>query len=304
MRNGSRLVNTLKKWAMATRLETTLLALASVGLGSALAVYRGAFDGRVGVLAAITASLLQIVCNLANDYGDLVHGSDLINTVKPSSAIQDGLITFVQVKRVLPWLVGAAVGSGLLLLYIARLVWMDLAVFVSLGILAVIAAVTYTLGEKPYGYQGWGDVAVFVFFGLVGVGGTFYLHTQHLSSIWLLPAISCGSLAVSVLNVNNIRDLDADAQAGKKTIPVRIGRKAALYYHWWLLVVSIVSVLTFLARYASTPWSYTCLCVIPLLLRNGMAVSHQDPVQLTRQLQRLVFILIAFVVLLSIGLIL
>ena len=304
MHNGSRLVSTLKKWAIAARLETTLLALASVGLGSTLAACRGTFDWRLGVLAAITASLLQIVCNLANDYGDLVHGSDLINTVKPSSAIQTGLITSAQVRRVLPWLVGAAVGSGLLLLCTARLVWMDFAVFVTLGVLAVIAAITYTLGNKPYGYQGWGDVAVFVFFGLVGVGGTFYLHTQRLSSIWLLPAISCGSLAVGVLNVNNIRDLDADAQAGKKTIPVRIGRKAALYYHWCLLVVSIVSVLTFLVCYASTPWSYACLCVIPLLLRNGMAVSHQDPAQLTEQLQRLVFALIAFVVLLSVGLIL
>jgi 1,4-dihydroxy-2-naphthoate polyprenyltransferase len=294
----------LKRWIMVTRLETITLSLASVGLGSALAVFTGIFDWRIGILAAVTASLLQIICNLANDYGDLVHGADPVNTVKLPSAIQSGLVTLVQVRRGLPWLVGAAAGCGILLLYMARLSWMSVAAFAVLGVLAIIAALTYTLGKRPYGYQGWGDLAVFVFFGPIGVGGTFYLHTQLLGSIWLWPAIGCGSLAVGVLNVNNIRDLSADAQVGKNTIPVRIGRKAAYFYHWCLITVSVVAMLVFLFQYVAAPLPYACLCVVPFLLRHGMAVSYRRPDQLTEQLQHLVLIIVVFVALLSTGLIL
>ena len=286
------------------RLETIPLALSSVVLGSALAVFLGRFSWFVGFFAALTASLLQIICNLANDYGDLVHGADPINKVKPPSAIQTGLVTLAQVKQILPWLVVATAGCGILLLYVARLSWMGAAAFATLGISTIIAAITYTLGKRPYGYQGWGDVAVFIFFGLVGVGGTFYLHTQYLSSLWLWPAVSFGSLTVGVLNINNIRDLSTDAQVGKNTIPVRIGRKAALYYHWCLIIVSIVAVLVFLLCYVHAPWPYACLCIAPLLLRHGVVVSRQGPAQRTKQLQDLVFIILIFVVLLSVGLIL
>jgi 1,4-dihydroxy-2-naphthoate polyprenyltransferase len=293
----------LRKWIMVTRLETTMLSLASVGLGSALAAFTGIFDWRIGTLAAVTASLLQIICNIANDYGDLVHGADPMNKVKFPSAIQSGLVTLAQVRQVLPWLVGAAVGCGIFLLYMARLSWMSVAAFAVLGVLAIIAALTYTLGERPYGYQGWGDVAVFVFFGPIGVGGAFYLHTQLSGSIWLWPAIVCGSLAVGVLNVNNIRDLCADAQVGKNTIPVRIGRRAARCYHWCLIIVSIVAMLVFLLHHVAAPLPYACLCVVPFLLRHGIAVSYLRSDQLTEQLQHLVLIIVVFVALLSTGLV-
>ncbi len=298
------LMHNIKKWMIATRLETITLALSSIGLGSALAAFTGIFDWRVGVLAALIASLLQITCNLANDYGDLVHGADPINKAKLPSAIQTGLVTLKQVKRALQWLVVIILGLGAALLYWAVLSPVALGFFIVLGVLAVIASITYTMGNKPYGYQGWGDVAVFFFFGFVGVGSTFYLHTQQLNSIWLLPAMSCGSLVVGVLNVNNLRDLSADAQVGKNTIPVRIGRKAAVHYHWGILTVSIVAVLAFLLRYVHTFWPYACLCTVPLLLRHGMAISRQDPAQLTEQVQGLVLIALVFVALLSVGLIL
>lgn len=127
------------------------------------------------------------------------------------------------------------------------------------------------------------------------------IETRQLSGIWLLPAMSCGSLTVGILNVNNIRDLSADVRVGKNTVPVHIGIKAALYYHWCLIIVSIVVVLVFFLCYIHTPWPYTCLCTAPLLLRHGIAVSRQDPTQLTKQLQHLVLIIIVFVTLLSTG---
>ena len=294
----------IKKWVKTTRLETVTLALSSIGLGSALAAFTGTFDWRIGVLAALTASLLQIICNLANDYGDLVHGADAINDVKPLSALQTDLVSLKQVKHAVQVLVVLTLGLGATLLCWAALTPMALGFFVFLGVLAVLASITYTAGNKPYGYRGWGDVAVLIFFGFVGVGGTFYLHTRQLSFLWLLPAMSYGSLVVGVLNVNNIRDLCTDAQVGKKTITVRIGRKAALYYHWCLLAVSIGTILIFLLCYAHSPWPYVCLCVVPSLLRHGMAVSRRGPAQLTEELQNLVCIILVFIALLSVGLVL
>lgn len=291
-----------KKWVIATRIETTALAIASTGLGSALAAFTGNARWLVGILTVLTASLLQIVCNLANDYGDFVHGADPINTVKAPSAIQTGLVTLTQVRKSLLWLAGVAVGLGVLLLYTADLSRRDVAVFLFLGALAMIAAITYTLGNKPYGYRGWGDVAVFIFFGLMGVGGTFYLHTRQLHSIWILPAISYGSLVVGVLNINNLRDMYTDVRAGKNTIPVRIGRSAAVYYHWCLLTTSIVATLGFLWEYAHTWTSCACLCTMPWLFKHGMVVGRQAPEQLTKQLQSLVLFILVFAALLSMGL--
>src|SRR3569623_786372 len=293
----------VKKWDLATRLETITLAVISTGLGSSLAIFTGKFSWVLGVLAMLIASLLQIICNLANDYGDFLQGADLINQIKPPSAIQMKLVTLTQVRHTLRWGIICVVVLGVVLLYWATLSWISVCFFSMIGVLAVVASMTYTLGNKPYGYQGWGDIAVFTFFGLVGVGGTYYLHTQQCSNIWLLPAVSCGSLAVGLLNVNNIRDLDADMQSGKYTIPVRIGRKAALYYHWSLLTVSVVAILVFLLRYVYTLWPYTCLCTVPWLLQHGILVSCGAPAQLTEQLQSLFRIILVFAVLLSAGII-
>lgn len=293
----------LQKWVIATRLETTLLALTSVALGSALAAYTGTFDAKIGLLAAVTASLLQVTCNLANDYGDLVHGADALNTIKAPSALQTSLITFAQARKALWGLLIATAGCGLLLLYMAKLPPVALGSFLLLGILAIAAALTYTLGSQPYGYQGGGDLAVFLFFGLIGVGGTFYLHTQQLRPIWLLPAISYGSLVVGVLNVNNLRDLTFDTQVGKNTLPVRIGREAAIYYHWSLLSVSIGTMVGFLWSAIPFPtWPYACLCLFPWLVRHGIAVSRLSPTALDQQLLVLVFLAFAWGMLLSIGL--
>ncbi|MHA7877448.1 MAG: 1,4-dihydroxy-2-naphthoate octaprenyltransferase [Bacteroidota bacterium] len=296
----------LKKWSIATRLETITLALTSTMLGSALAAWQGSFSRAVGILAPLTASLLQVVCNLANDYGDWVRGADPINKFKAPSAIQTGLVTLAQVRQSLRWLLGAVVGVGICLLYAAHLSRGGIIAFLLLGVLAVVAAITYTLGSKPYGYQGWGDVAVFTFFGLVGVGGTFYLHIKQWHSIWLLPAISYGSLVVGVLNINNLRDMATDAQVGKNTLPVCIGRNVARLYHGGLLILSIVSMLCFLHYYVSTPWPYTCLGVLPWLLRHGIAVYYhsQEPTKLNQQLPQLVLISFVFGMLLSLGLLL
>jgi len=141
-------MNTVKKWAIATRLATIPLALATVSLGSALAAFTGTFSWQVGGLAVLTASLLQIVCNLANDYGDSVHGADPINEIKLPSAIQTGLVTLAQARQALQWLVGATGVFGTLLLYSAKLSPAGMGVFMLLRTLAIIAAITYIMGSQ------------------------------------------------------------------------------------------------------------------------------------------------------------
>ena len=297
-------MHAIKKWVIATRLETVFLAWASVGLGSALAAFAGTFQWSILAGATLVASLLQLLRNLANDYGDFVQGADLVNKAKSPSAIQTGLVQLAQVRQALCWLCFAATVTGLWLLCMAALPLPTRLFFSVLGCLALGAALAYTLGRWPYGYQGGGDAAVLLFFGIVGVGGTFYLHTQQATWLWVGPALAHGCLTVGVLNVNNLRDLTADQKVGKKTIPVRIGRQAALGYHWGLLTGSVLAVLAFLWCHAHTPWPCVCLCTVPWLFQHGRAVCQQPPSQLTQELQRLVQLILVFATLLAVGVLL
>lgn len=297
-------MHVLKRWSIATRIGTIALAIVSTILGGALAAHMSKFYWPTAIMAVLTASLLQLICNLANDYGDFVLGADPINQTKPPSAIQTGLVTLAQVRKGLLGLGAATIGSGVLLLYVANPPTEDIIVFLFLGACALVASVAYTLGDVPYGYRGWGDAAVFVFFGFLGVGGTFYLHTQQLHSVWVLPAVSYGSLVVGILNINNLRDRDTDAQVGKNTLPVRVGSRIARHYHAGLLILSTVSIQVFLHYYVSTLWPYACLCVLPWLLKNGIVVYHtnQEVERLNGQLSQLVLVTCIFGVLLSLGL--
>lgn len=288
---------------MAARAETALLAILSIGLGNALAVFAGTFNKGVSLLATLTAILLQLVCNLANDCGDMARGADYINVVKPPSALQAGLVTLSQVKWAMLLLVTLTSGLGLWLLHQATLPMMSYSFFVFLGMTAITAAVGYTLGDRPYGYEGWGDLAVFAFFGVVGVGGTFYLHTQRLSGLWLLPAVSYGSLAVAVLNLNNIRDHDADMQVGKRTLPVQYGLAWAIRYHRLLLISALVSAVIFTMLHYQSPYQWGFVAAVPLLLQNGYAVGHTKAEQLTPQLERAIKAAVIFAVFLGAGLV-
>ena len=154
--------------------------------------------------------------------------------------------------------------------------WKGIIYFLSLGLLCIAAAIGYTVGKKPYGYAGLGDASVLIFFGLVGVLGSFYLHTNEISTLKVLPAISCGVFAVAVLNVNNIRDIQSDVAAGKFSIPVRIGKdKAVVYHHVLLLTGMLTAIIYTVAEFRS--WiQFSFLLTIPLFLRNAIAV-HSKP---------------------------
>jgi 1,4-dihydroxy-2-naphthoate polyprenyltransferase len=182
--------------------------------------------------------------------------------------------------------------------------WKAILVFLGLGVLSIIAAIAYTVGKKPYGYAGLGDFSVLIFFGLVGVMGSYYLFTKEISGYQLLPALSCGFFSIGVLNVNNIRDIESDRNAGKFSIPVRIGRTNAIRYHWFLICAGILSAIVFTFLTSQAIWQWLFLLSTPLFIINGVAVSTKPSVQLDPYLKQMALATLIFVLLFGAGLIL
>ncbi len=290
-------------WIAASRPRTLPLALASIFLGSFLAAYYGAFNWKVLLLASLTTIFLQVLSNLANDYGDSIHGADSAEREGPARSVQAGHITAASMRTAMYLFAFLSFACGLLLLVVAlEFRWQELLFFLGLGILAIIAAITYTSGKRPYGYAGLGDISVFLFFGLVGVLGTYYLHVNSFHPLLFLPAASCGLFATAVLNVNNIRDIRSDKTAGKLSIPVRVGRKAAIYYHWALLVAGVLlSVVYVLLEYHSA-WQWLFLLSLPLLYINARAVKQKETaLALDPYLKQMAMATLAYVITFGIG---
>ncbi|MBB6461259.1 1,4-dihydroxy-2-naphthoate polyprenyltransferase [Flammeovirga kamogawensis] len=265
----------MKAWIQAFRLRTLPLALSSIILGSFLAYGNEPtfFSWEIVGLCVLTTIFLQVLSNLANDYGDSVHGADHEEREGPSRAVQSGKISLGAMKMAIIIFSGLSLSSGLYLLYVSLSSWTEFAYFLGLGVLSIIAAITYTAGKKPYGYAGLGDISVFIFFGLVGVIGSYYLQIKSFDLLLFLPASACGFLAVAVLNVNNIRDIKSDISAGKKSVPVRIGRKWAILYHWVLLFGALICASAYVFYTYTSPFQWLFILTFPLLRRNGNAIT-------------------------------
>jgi 1,4-dihydroxy-2-naphthoate octaprenyltransferase len=294
----------MSPWISAFRPRTLPLALASILTGGFLAKANGQFNGAVVALAALTTILLQILSNLANDYGDSQNGADSVHRQGPQRAVQSGAITPAEMKRAM-WAFGlAALASGIALLLVAlgfAGVWVLLAFFV-LGLSAIWAAVNYTAGSNPYGYAGLGDISVFLFFGIVGVCGTYFLQTQTLPLAVLLPAAALGCFATAVLNVNNIRDIVSDKLAGKITVPVRLGPQHARRYHWLLLVLGVGAATVYVALTYHSPWQWLFLLSLPLFLFNGRQVwARQESMRIDPLLKQMAMSTLAFTLLFGLG---
>ncbi len=222
----------LSAWIKAARLRTLPLTLVCIGVGGAVAYYHNEFSAPVFWLSLLTAMLLQVLSNFANDYGDFVKGTDNEARVGPQRAMQSGAVSASQMKAALVIMSLASLLSGVTLIRFAPGLSSpeQFLGFLALGCGAIAAAITYTVGSKAYGYKGLGDIMVFLFFGLVGVAASYYLHAGNLNFAVWLPAASVGFFSVGVLNMNNTRDMENDKASGKITIPVRIGLKASKMY--------------------------------------------------------------------------
>ena len=260
-------------WLHAVRLRTLPLALASILAGSFLAAWQESFRWEILILASLTTVFLQILSNLSNDYGDTVHGADSSDRQGPVRAVQSGMISLLEMKRAMYLFGFLSLISGLLLLFLAVQDWKLFTLFLGLGVAAIWASITYTSGSNPYGYAGLGDISVFIFFGLLGVLGTFFLHTLSFKPITLLIGISLGLFSTAVLNINNIRDIESDQKAGKRSIPVRIGRKAAVQYNWALLAGGYICLVLF-AILSNHILSLFALLAWPLMMKVGYGVQH------------------------------
>ncbi len=273
--------STFAIWFSTARPKTLPLALASIIIGSALAYWAGKFDLITTLLAFITTILLQVLSNFANDYGDHVKGSDTAERIGPLRAIQHGAITGEQLKMAVMILSALSFISGAALSFYAYEGIEDLLVFLGLGVISIVAAITYTVGKKAYGYLGLGDLFVLIFFGFVAVIGVFYLQAHSLPLMIFIPAFGCGLLSVAVLNINNLRDINQDCKVGKNTLIVRIGSKNGRIYHAILLALAVVSYLIFAILNLEHWYNYLFLLAVPLLVKHGLFVyRHQDPIEL------------------------
>ena len=297
----------LKMWWETARPKTLPLALASIFTGSALGYWANpqGFNGLVMALCLLTTILLQVLSNFANDYGDHQKGSDTEERIGPLRGIQKGAISAKELKWGLILMVMASFLSGSFLIGIAYENLSDLFAFAGLGILAIVAAITYTVGVKPYGYMGLGDISVLVFFGLLGVGGTYYLQTHSIASHIILPAIGSGLLASAVLNINNLRDIEQDAKASKNTLAVRLGAYKGRVYHCILLSVAALCYLAFaVATATATSWTnYLFVLAMPLLAKHAIFVYRsQQPSELRPMLAQMSMISLLINILFSLGL--
>ena len=237
----------MKHWVEAARLRTLPLSVSGIIVGSFYAMSQGMFNWNIVIFALLTTLGLQILSNFANDYGDGVKGTDNDDRVGPKRAIQSGVITPAEMKRAMVITSLITLLFAVLLIYFAfkeKYLLFSL-VFLVLGILAIASAIRYTVGKGAYGYRGYGDVFVFVFFGMVSTFGVYFMFSKSLDLLLLLPATSIGFLSVGVLNLNNMRDEESDRKAGKNTIVVKNGGVWAKKYHFFLVISAMVLVLIF-----------------------------------------------------------
>ncbi len=248
-------------WLGAMRPRTLPAALAPVLVGSGLAAHDGKFDPGAAALCLGFALLVQIGTNFANDYYDFVRGADTAARVGPRRAVAAGLIAPATMKAAMVAVFGATFICGL-----GLLAWGGPWLLV-VGVASIVSGYAYTGGPMPLAYVGLGDVFVFVFFGLVAVGGTYFVQAGRLTLDAMLAGAPIGLLAANILVVNNYRDAETDAAAGKRTLVVRLGRGAARVQFVGSLAVALAVPLVLLGR------GYRAWCLLPLLLAP-LAWSH------------------------------
>ena len=294
----------IKPWIAAARLRTLPLSVSGIIIGSCLAYYNGAFNITIFILALLATISLQVLSNLANDYGDGVKGTDNDERIGPERAIQSGKIT--------PDEMFAAIRMNILIviLFVFLLIYSSFGsqhflyamLFFVLGAISIFAALKYTIGESAYGYRALGDIMVFLFFGLLSVVGTYFLYAKQLDHVLFLPACTIGLLSTGVLNLNNMRDIESDTNSNKITVAVKLGLKKAKRYHTILVIGAIVLSLLFgILYYRSITNFVFVIAFIPLIRHLVAVLKAKDTKSLDPQLKVLALSTFLLAILLGIG---
>jgi 1,4-dihydroxy-2-naphthoate octaprenyltransferase len=296
----------LKAWLSAFRLRTLPLSFSSVILGSLLAAFKDSFSLSILIWALLTTLFLQILSNLANDYGDGLSGVDNDARLGPKRTIQSGEISLYEMRVAIVLFSLLSLGSGIYLLEKAskNLGSLTTLGFLILGILAIAAAIKYTMGKNPYGYKGFGDLAVFIFFGIAGVAGTYFLHTGYIAWPEFLPAMAIGFLAVGVLNLNNLRDFENDQASGKRSLVVIMGIRNARIYHTFLIFGALAAAVGYTLLHFTSVYQLLYLLVVPLLINNVKVVwKSSRSSEIDAELKKLAISTLIFALTMGIGLI-
>ncbi len=296
----------VKEYIKAARLRTLPLSVSGIIVGACIAASQDLFNWKICVLALLTTIGFQIISNFANDYGDGMKGTDNDDRVGPKRAIQSGAISPKALFRAIIIAVIITVIIATLLIYksFGKDDFLNLIIFFLLGMASITAAIKYTMGKSAYGYSGFGDLFVFLFFGIVSVCGSYYLFAKQLNITLFLPAFSIGLLSVGVLNLNNMRDRESDLKAGKNTLVVKIGAKFAKYYHYYILIASFLCSLLYTSIHFSSPWQLILLIAyIPIAKHFYVVYKNVYPQLLDPELKKLAFSTFLFALLFGLGLI-
>lgn len=291
-------------WISTMRLRTLPLSISGIILASCFAAYNGFFDWKVCVLAILTTLSFQILSNFANDYGDGVKGTDNNDRIGPERAIQSGKISPEEMFNAIKINVLISIVLAFFLVFSAFGVkhFFLTIIFFVLGIACIIAAIRYTVGKNAYGYNGLGDLFVFLFFGLISVIGCYVLYSKTIDHVVFLPACTIGLLSAAVLNLNNMRDIVSDEKSQKITLAVKLGINKSKRYHIMLIVLSIVLSGLFGILYYTSPYNLIFMVTyIPLVLHIKTVVKNTDSKLLDPELKKVALTTVALAVLMGIG---
>jgi 1,4-dihydroxy-2-naphthoate octaprenyltransferase len=302
-------------WIKAARLRTLPLSLSGIIMGAFIAKWRlwgegGTWDWKIFALALLVTLLYQILSNYANDYGDGIKGTDAKrSTSAEARAVASGKITAKQMKNAVILFSVLSFAATIALLYVAFIpqYMTEFYIFIGLGVASILAAIGYTVGKKPYGYMGLGDLFVFIFFGLVSVCGSYFLFTKTFSWDILLPGTAVGMMSMAVLNLNNMRDIESDRLSGKNSLALRIGFKNAMIYEMVLLQLPLILILIFLAinGFIQSQNYYVfivMILIIPFAKLRRRIMSVKEPKELDQFLKQVGILTFTMAVLTAIGL--
>ena len=290
-------ISKIKLWVIASRPKTLPAAVAPVLVGSAVAIHDNVFKPIPAFLALVVSLLIQIGTNFVNDYGDFKKGADSKDRVGPERFLTLGIITPTQMKKAIYITFTLAFASGLYLVYLGGLPAL------LIGVLSIIAGISYTAGPFPLAYNGLGDFFVFVFFGLVATAGTYYVQAISVSPLVIWVAVPIGSLITNILVVNNYRDADEDKLVNKKTLAVIFGKRFSLFQYIISIVISYIVLFQLYFQYEFTIAIFLPVLLIPLAIKLIKEMITTEGKQLNLTLAKTAMFSVLFSLLFSIGLV-
>ena len=296
----------LKNYIKAARLRTLPLSISGIIVGSFLGLENSSnsiLESSIFWLAIITTIGFQVLSNFANDYGDGIKGSDK-NRTGEARMVSSGAISPKQMKTAMIVTTIVTLIIAMILIYVAfgEENFLFSLVFFGLGIASIAAAIKYTVGNSAYGYSGFGDIFVFLFFGLVSVVGSYFLYTKNIYVAVFLPAISVGLLSTAVLNLNNLRDREEDKKNNKNTLVVKLGVSKAKKYHCFLIILALITALTYSFLNFKTIYQFIYLIAfLPLFKNIKTVLNNTVPATLDSELKKVALSTFLFAMLFGIG---